>query len=343
MYAFAEVQKVAAIKVTLQAGVAGETSPEQEFLRAVMLAASSPDSMLPLEMELAERLIAHFSASFKLALDQQPDIAYWIDLATDRPPLRLARPPQHAPTLRFFAAGKATQELEQLEHTIETGHIVPGSVNLGGSYEPEAVLEVMRHLLLYWSAKPAERKHLRHRVKSRLLVTPGFDGVLAVLDPSPTLEFDTERIENWIVEDVSAGGFGASIAQIKGEWLKIGCLTGLQPEGGNNWVIGIIRRLNRDAKLQGSVGIQSLGRTSAPVALHDPSAAGEVHEGILLNPSVDALEAQLLVRPGVYVAGRYLEFEYGGKTVLLMPSGVEEQGDDFELLRAKQMIRDTSE
>ena len=141
----------------------------------------------------------------------------------------------------------------------------------------------------------------------------------------------------------SAGGFGASIAQIKGEWLKIGCLTGLQPEGGNNWVIGIIRRLNRDAKQQGSVGIQSLGRTSATVALHDPSTAGEVHEGILLNPSVDALEAQLLVRPGVYMAGRNLEFEYGGKTVLLMPSGVEEQGDDFELLRAKQMIRDTSE
>jgi hypothetical protein len=341
VYAFAEAQKIAGAKAVVQAGLPGESTPEQEFLRAVMLAASSPDSLLPVEMELAERLIAHFSMSFKLAMDQQPDIAYWIDLATDRPPLRLARPPQHAPTLRFFAAGKATQELVEMARSIESSHAMPAGVSLGGTYEPEAVLEVLRHLALYWSSTPPERRHQRHRVKSRLLVAPGFDGIMSVLDPSTTLDFDSNLIENWIVEDVSAGGFGASIPHIKGEWLGIGCLTGLQPEGGDNWVIGIIRRLNRDARQQGSVGIQSLGRTAALVTLRGQN--GDETRAILLNPSVTAMEAQLLVRPDVHVAGQTFEFNHGAMTVLLLPSAVQERGGDFELISARQMIRDSSD
>ncbi len=346
VYALAELRKYAQTKVTVSPSVAGDSTPEQEFLRAVMLAASSPDSLLPAEMEVAERLIAHFSLSFKLSLDQQPDIAYWIDLATSRPPLRLARPPQRAPTLRFFAAGKATQELDLLVQSIKAANAVPASVNLGGTYEPEVVLEVLRHLALYWSPKPPERRHPRHRVKSRLNVTPGFDGIYSTLDPSASLDFDQNRVENWIVEDVSAGGFGASIPQIKGEWLKIGCLVGLQPEGGDNWLIGVIRRLNREAAQQGSVGIQSLARAAAAVRLRVQSgqvASADAEAAVLLNPSLDAVEAQFLLKAGVHAPGQNFEFERDGKTVLLMQTAVIERGEDYELVRARQMIRDTGE
>jgi len=350
VYALAESRKYAQTKVTVYpaatAAAAVESTPEQEFLRAVMLAASSPDCLLPGEMELAERLIAHFSLSFKLSLDQQPDIAYWIDLATSHPPLRLARPPQHAPTLRFFAAGKAAVDLEQLIRAINATGTVPSSVNLGGTYESEAVLEVLRHLALYWSPKPPERRHPRHRVKSRLDVTPGFEGVLSMLAVDFFLDFDQNRVENWIVEDVSAGGFGASIPQIKGEWLKVGCLVGLQPEGGNNWLIGVIRRLNRDSAQRGSVGIQSLARAAVPVALRVQSgqvASADAESAILLNPSMDAIEAQFLLKAGVHVPGQNFEFDRDGKTVLLMQTTVTERGDDFELVRARQMIRDTGE
>ena len=137
VYAFAESRKIAATRVAVHAGAGGESSAEQEFLRAVMLAASSPDSLLPAEIDVAERVIAQVSPSFRLALDQQPDIAYWIDLATDRPPLRLARPPQHAPTLRFFAAGGAVDELEQLTKSILASRAIPASLGLAGVAEPE--------------------------------------------------------------------------------------------------------------------------------------------------------------------------------------------------------------
>jgi hypothetical protein len=164
VYAFAEQRKLAQSAVTVYPGIPGDSTPEQEFLKVVMLSASSPDSLLPLEMELCERLIAHFCTAFTLRLDQQPDLAYWIDLASSHAPLRLARPPQHAPTLRFFAAGKALQDLESITRTVKTSGSVPSQVNLGGNYPAEAVLDVLKHLALYWSPKPPERKYQRHRV-----------------------------------------------------------------------------------------------------------------------------------------------------------------------------------
>lgn len=347
IYALAEDRKFARTPVTVYPGIPGESSPEQEFLRAVMLSASSPDSLLPLEIELVERLIAHFSASFTLSLSQQPDIAYWIDLAMGQPPLRLARPPQHAPTLRFFAAGKATRDLEQLIQAVKSTNAVPSGVGLGGSYEPGMVLDALNHLALYWSPKPPERRTPRHRVKSRLSVTHGLDGVLAALDGSAALDFDKGAVESWIVENVSAGGFGASIPQIKGEWLKIGCLLALQPEGGNNWIIGVIRRLNRESARQGAVGIQTLAKAALAVKLALPGGqaqvAAEAITGVLLDPSDGAAEARLLLRQGTLVAGRNLGMERNGKNFLLLPAGVADTGEDYESARFRQMIRETGE
>jgi len=340
VYAFAEQRKLARSAVTIYPGIPGESTPEQEFLKVVMLSASSPDSLLPLEVELCERLIAHFCTSFTLRLDLQPDIAYWIDLATHQAPLRLARPPQHAPTLRFFAAGKALEDLGNLTRTVKTTGSVPSQVNLGGNYPVETVIDVLNHLALYWSPKPPERKHQRHRVKSRLNVTHGYEGVLAVLGNSGS--GDGASTETWIVENVSAGGFGAGIPEIKGDWLKIGCLLGLQPEGGDNWVLGVIRRLQRDDAHKGSVGIQTIAKSAQLVQLSLGEGAG-IETGILLNDGNDARgEARVLLRGGMFVPGQNLEYRKGDLTCLLLPQGVVASGDEYEVVKFREMIRDTA-
>jgi len=58
IYAFAESRRYAGAKVAVVTGMPEETSAELEFLKAVMLAVSSPDSLLPQEIELVERLVA---------------------------------------------------------------------------------------------------------------------------------------------------------------------------------------------------------------------------------------------------------------------------------------------
>ncbi|OGA31917.1 MAG: hypothetical protein A3F75_13595 [Betaproteobacteria bacterium RIFCSPLOWO2_12_FULL_64_23] len=340
VYALAENRKFAQSQVTLYPGIPSESTPEQEFLKVVMLSASSPDSLLPLEVELCERLIAHFCASFTLRLDLQPDIAYWIDLATSQAPLRLARPPQHAPTLRFFAAGRALEDLENLIETIKTTGNVPAQVNLGGSYPAESVLDVLNHLALYWSPKPPARKHQRHRVKSRLNVIYGYDGVLGALGGSA--DPDTTTAETWIVENVSAGGFGAGIPEIKGDWLKIGCLLGLQPEGGDNWVLGVVRRIQREISQKGLVGIQTISKSAQVVQLRVSGGAGR-ETGILIGDGSESPgETRVLLRFGVFVPGQNMEYQKNGASCLLMPQQVIASGEEYEMVRFREMVRDTS-
>src|SRR5438477_12311410 len=66
IYALSENRKYSQSKAIAYPGSPAETSPEQEFLKAVMFAASSPDSLLPVEIELVERLIAHLAGPLKV-------------------------------------------------------------------------------------------------------------------------------------------------------------------------------------------------------------------------------------------------------------------------------------
>jgi hypothetical protein len=347
IYAFAEHRKYADASVTPYAGTPGDSSAEQEFLKAVMLAVSSPDSLLPVEIELVDRLVAHLLGSFILTPVHQADTTYGIDLAATQPPVRVGRPPEPGPTLRFFSAGGAVNQIRQLIHIVKSTNAVPSSVNLGGNYEPQVVLDVLEHLALNWSAQPPERKAPRHRVKSRVTITHGFDGVLSALDPGGEALFDPEKIESWIVENVSSGGFGALVPQLRGDWLKIGCLLGLQPEGGSNWLVGVVRRFQRDAVQQGAVGIQTVGRFSQPVPVRVVSGQAGISQdtetAILLNPIDSAAEVPLLLRTGVLAPGQNLQLEQAGKVYLLLPTGSMERGDDYDLVRCRPMIRDSGE
>ncbi len=346
IYALCESRKLSKTKTQVYPAVPGESSPELEFLKAVMFSASSPDSLLPLETELMERLVAHYAPGF--TLQPQPEGgAYWVDLAGSVAPLRLIKPPQPKPMLRYFSAGVAVADIEKVRQIIKSTGAVPSAVNLGGTYEPAVVLDALEHIAIYWSTSPRERKAPRHQVKSRLIVTHGFDGLMIALEPAGTLDFDVSSEENWIVQNVSTGGFGAMIPQVKGDWLKIGCLLGLQPEGGKNWVVGVLRRVSRDTPQQASVGIQTIAKSASIVQLRMQSGqlgTSEANElGILLDPLSQATstEAMVVLRAGAWVPGQNLEIDTDGLSLLLIPIGVAERGEDYELVRFRQMVRDT--
>lgn len=347
IYFFAENRRFSQTRVAAYQGAPGETSAEQEFLKAVTLSATSLDSLLPAEIELVERLVAYFIDSFKLTAEFEPDVAYWIDLATSQPPMRLVQPPQRASGLRFFTAAAAINELEQLMQTVISTNAVPSALGWGGDYEADIVLRALNHVSLYWSPRLPERKAARHKVKSRVGVTYGFDGVLAALDPSSGSKFDPRSVESWIVENVSTGGFGASVPQIRGDWLRIGSLIGLQPEGGTNWIVGVIRRFRRDTSQQGTAGIQTLARVAVPakVRLQNRMArtGQNVEPAILLNPSDTDSDSKVLLRGGVLVSGQNLELEREGKRYLMIPEGIMERCEDYELVRFRQMVRETGE
>jgi hypothetical protein len=338
IYAFAELRGITEARINLYpAGI--ESTPRLEFLKVAMFGAASPDSLLPVEVEIAERVIGDLAPSFTLAAQPERELLYWTDLGLATAPLRSLREPKPALGLRFFGPGSAVSALAALIRKMETTREVPTGINLGGNYDPEAVLSALLHLAVYWDREPPERRHLRHNVKSRLTVTHGFNGVLEALGSSGgVLEFDPATAENWTVENVSSGGFGALAKQVKSDWLKVGALLAMQPDGGPNWVVGAVRRITRLSKDEARIGIETLSR--AP-ALSRFSGGTEEEPGVLLAEALETGETSIAFRAGVFSRGRNLEAAVDGRHHVYMPQTVDERGDDYEIARFRAMIRES--
>lgn len=340
VYAHAERSGQTESAVTVYPGEGAESSPRREFLKAAMFGASSPDGLLPAEVELAERLISEHAGGFAIATAPAAELAYWSDLGQAMAPLRVTRAPQPTPGLRCFGASRALAQLQAQIARIEGTRQLPNEPAFAGVQDVETALDVMRHLAMYWSPVAPERKSQRHNVKSRLTVTYGLNGVLSALGgAADSLDFEEIANENWIVENVSAGGFGAVVPQVKGDWLKVGVLIAMQPEGGDNWVVGIVRRVSKIGGQQARVGIQTLSRT--PLAYRFTLEGGAAEPGVLLRPpEPDATEARIALRTGAFVQGQKLELELAGRLHMFLSQGIAERGEDFEIGRFREMIRE---
>jgi hypothetical protein len=339
MYAFAEARGLAESKCTLYAPANLETSPRQEFLRAYLLNVASPDGLLPPEIDIAERLVAEWTPLFEFAPAASPAMSHRIDLAQAAQPQRIGKAPPAGSATRYFGAGRALAALQGHLQKIEGTRQLPAEIAAAGLADPESALDLLQHLLLYWSPNPPERRHPRHSVKSRLSIVHGFDGVVGALDTEASLDFDQQPVENWIVENVSAGGFGAVVPQAKGDWLKIGALLAMQPDGGNNWVVGMVRRVNKISSQEARVGIQTLSRAPVVTQL---DIQGARQPGVLLPAALaGGGETSIVLRAGVFVPGQNLESERGGKSYVYLPQAVAERGEDYDIVKFREMIRET--
>jgi len=320
----------------------GVADARPEFLKVAMFSSSSPDGLLPAEIELAEKVVSELATSFVVANAAAPELLYWTDLAQPMAPVRMAKPPQPAPTLRHFGPGTALARLQEIVKRLEVSGQVPSDLNLAGA-DPEMVLEVLRHLALYWQPEPPARQHPRHSVKSRLAIAHGFDGVIEALGGTGggSLDFDAKAsgAESWIVDNVSAGGIGALVPQMKGDWLRVGTLLAMQPDGGANWVVGMVRRVSRTNTQEARVGIQTLSRAPA-LAKFSMRGLGE-HVGVLLpSPVLGSGETSIALRGGIYARGQNLETQMQGHHHVFMPQGTPDSGEDYDLVRFRGMIRE---
>ncbi|MGE0875711.1 MAG: hypothetical protein AB7O31_13695 [Burkholderiales bacterium] len=342
VYAFAEARGLAQAACTPYPG-GGETTPQREFLKLAFFTASSPDSLLPVEAEFAERVINELSPRLTQGASRGGEHGFWIDLGQPLPPQRVLRAPPASPGLRFLGAAAAREELESRIAGIRSAGRAPAEMLQGAINETEAVLDVLGHLAMHWSGTPPERRFQRHAVKSRLSVTHGFDTVLGVLGQSPddTLDFQAREIENWVVENVSAGGFGAIVPQLKGDWLKVGALLALQPDGGSNWLLGMVRRVNKTGAQQARIGIQTLAKAPRAERFEVAGAFGAAEPGVLLRSAdAESGDALIALKPGVFAPGQNLELDRGERQHVFMPQALAEKAEDFEIGRFREMIRE---
>lgn len=337
VYALAESARVSQTMVVVHPGLPGQSSMQCELLRLLMFAACSPGNLVPSEMELYERLIAHFASAFEAAPEWSPTTPYWVDLGAPASPRRGPVPSDAVGPVGFFGAGAAYEGLLSFAEQLRASAKVPSAFDLDESWDIERVLAITEHLEQHWSPALPERRFARRPSTQRLTVTRGFDGVLDALQllRDHTFTFVSPEIESWVTEDVSASGFGALVPALTQEWLHIGCLLGLQSEGESQWSVGVVRRLTRLAGQHANVGIQVLSRTAVPVEVQIQSEfnTGPTSERAVLLPPLRAdEELRLLLPAGVYTSGQLFRIEGAKGERLLVPLHVAERGEDYELL-----------
>jgi hypothetical protein len=322
-------------------GKSGMTSPALEYLKVMVFQAASVDSLLPLQIELAERLIVHFLPGFVFTDKARQDSVYWVDLKLAQPPLRLARMPAQAEaTQRFIKPGAAHAAMRDMLVMLERGGDMPPEVDLGAQYPVKLLVAVLRHLAIYLAPIPPQRQHTRHRVMHRMSVLNGLVNSFVVFSGEFGGRPAGLQMESWVVENVSRGGFGAVLGNIPGDWLKVGALIAMQPEGGDNWLPGVVRRYHRQAENEARVGIQALATKVLALELRARAAssygAAAATPALMLLDGNDPDEFRVILPPASFDPRESMEYVRDGCRFLLTPVSLIEQTVDYELVCYRQ-------
>jgi hypothetical protein len=341
LYSLAEALQLSQVTLSVYRGAKGESSPERELLRALMLAVSAPDGLLPVQIEIAERVIAQLAGSFRIASRPSRAVHYIFQVSGEHPPGRLPANARLTPGMRFFGAGDASLQLEQSIQSLEADQQPSPDLAAGGDYDPGLVEVTLRHLLRYWGPKPPERKQRRRRHVERVSVVHNYEEVVANVGG---LFFESPFVSNeeeWVVENESEGGFGAFVSQPNGAWLKVGSLIGIRREDGVSWGAAIVRRVTLDENGNRYTGIELLARGGAAVTImlgstsaKDDRISPEGELCVLLpSATVQTGEATLLMRPGLFSLARSLVMRAYDRQYLLVPVGLTRSSDEFDVGR----------
>jgi hypothetical protein len=349
LYAMAEACGIHDRQIQLYRAGQQDSSVQAEFLRAMMLGVSATGTMLPIQIEIADRLIARCTEGFEIHEKQGKGLQFVVDLATSPAPGRISTGTRSSSASRYFGATRASRQvLTPLIGNLGEYKQIPRDLNLGIHPNVDTVLDTIRHLASHWSAEPPRRASVRRHRTEKITVVHDYDEVVANAG-GLFLEYPfVSNDEPWSLENESGTGFGAVVAKPHGKWLRAGGLIAIRHEDCAAWCVAVIRRVSADRKGNRTVGAQRLcqggtavtvtsTRPSAP-SLQSADALSPQEEICVLLPSsgeARSSEVNLLMRPGLFVPGRNLEMRAYERRYILKPLKMILRGEDFELARLR--------
>jgi hypothetical protein len=336
LYRHAEKGGYTTTPLTVYSGLNGNSTVQQEYLRIMMLWASSADVLPPLKQEIAERTVAHVAGAFRLGNTPFAGAIYCFDPTRNRPPTRMFGNAAKGEKLHYFGPGDAANRLAQLIPALEKTGKLPADINLGAPYPGDIVLGVFKHLALYWSDSPPARLSERRAASARITVVPGYFQLLDELerDETDALNFSVSGAESWVVENISENGYGALVPSTTTDWIRVDELIGVQLEGTPEWGIAVVRRVVRDEQRQYHVGIEMISRAVELVRI--THGGREPENAVLLSSDPDAnSEVGLVMRAGRFDPGSSIDLMLQGVRHALAPAHMVDAGDDFDWARYK--------
>ena len=333
LYKHAEQLQYLDTPVSLYPGMHGSTSVKCEVGRLLVWYDSGLSTLSPLYIHLAERIVAKHCPAIDIRSELGGAVRLCFDLNNPTEPSRINMDATMHPAMRYIGMPTLQARLEGLMKVLKK-NIVPDDLSLGGSYEAEIVGNAVQHLLTYLTAPPV-RRNLRRMANATLNVVSGFDQVVGRTD---ALQYNEDNPALWVTEEISVGGF-SSILPPGSDGIGIGSLLGMQPEGMSHWGVAVVRRLLRDDANQMHAGAEILANRVACVYLSQSgSEFSDGRPALWLYPKQDELSggAQLLLmKADTFSASQSLKIQLGEKKYLLIPSGLQEKGLDYDLAKFK--------
>lgn len=346
IYLFAESHGFATKRSLIYPGKHGESTPQEELLKAMLLAVSSPDGLTPPKIQIAERIVALVSHKVTLTTEAASSGGFFFDLSMHAAPGRYVQSMDSGALVRYFSPASAITMLRGIVRAVQLKGALPDDINLGGNFDTPTVIVVISHLARHWSDKPPARRHVRRRSLNRLTVVPGFADALAWIESASdqdSLEFVMpQSAESWVVSDISEGGFGATIPALSGDWVRIGTLLGVRAENTHICRVGVIRRSTRDKADRRKVGMETLSPVAIPARVSAVNGAGSVASldgpvnALLLSTKPDAQgQIDMVLAPGFYRRGVGCGVCVQGKKFIIAPVRKLEEDENYIWARFK--------
>jgi hypothetical protein len=260
VYLLAESTGFARETLSLYRSAAQDSSVEQELLRATMLAVASPGSLLPEQIEVAERLVAHCAPHFVIGTRPTESMRYFIDMYSDSGPHRMPLSGRIPVTARAFGAANAIGELHRIMQRLDAGRLTRAELGLSQEFDLEVIRATARHLLRYWNPPLPERRSPRQQEIAQITVVYDFDEVTAKLGAVALQSPFVAEQETWSVEDRSQHGLRARVASPQGRWISIGSLVAFREPDDSLWSVGVVRRMARQRDDSRQVAVEMLAR-----------------------------------------------------------------------------------
>jgi len=268
---------VATLRFKIYPEMRAASTVRREYLRALVLAVSGMNNLLPAGQAVAERVIAALAELFILRQSPAPGSHFVVDIDQGTAPHRGHSLQRTRDSHRYFGPGDAGQILAAYAKQAREKGQLPGELGLPHGTDVETGIAVLEHLIRYWGALPPERSETRTPVLLTMHAAAGVDAAFVALAGGRAEEIT----ESWIVADESRHGIGAVVRARDDDALAIGQLVALHPERAGPWAVGVLRRLEAKDALYRSVGVHLLGRGAVTAAISD---GGEGAEPVILLP-----------------------------------------------------------
>lgn len=283
-------------------------------------------------MHLAERLIGHYGDAIEITARLTEHALFGFDLAHPFEPVRVALDSTVHPQMRYIGMAGMQAGLETLLNSLEKD-FVPPEINLGGVFRAEWVLEAVKHIVAVLRSPPL-RSGKRLEMGGIMKVVSGYDNLLErCLDLAQ--QGKACAFEEWALDNVSASGFSAILKGRGIESIGIANLLGIQVMGTRHLGVAVVRRLLQDGKGGLQVGAEVLANQVALVNVRQSVGGGSGNALPVLwlyEKSGSKQEvARLLLPAGSFSMNRSLVSRFEEKNYLLIPVGLEESNEDYEL------------